>query len=382
MRGDFKADDWLSAARVFRRAASGHLLTQAGKLSRQIVPIDVGAVRTDNRRESDGYLRVAHKRDDPTIFLTDEDGQFVDLLADGTYRFQTYLTCLNNPVFVRESLALIKRVMDKGADGVVIRYFRQDQQCHAEGRHIGFVKRKEDIYSEIPWMEQFDPMALNLPTHKHVYPGKDQDYAFEKFIGKAKRLIKSYGLDKVVVLEADRKFSEKADGFFVKSLLSDMDKIGKLRSRVAKPILVATFPWECCEEQDVSFVISMSWLYGFACVLPETVGSRLAGRLSKIDRGERRSDVLPLGVASGVLYENGVAVVNPSGSEAVVRLELPKDYPCQNLIDVCTGQPAKVDSGTTITKSSVHDQAHQKRGFDLVARVPARSGKCYYAQHR
>lgn len=381
MKRQPKPTGWLDEAAVFQRTHRGELRTRHGKITRRIVPVCVSTVRTDNERGPDAYLRVAYRREHPEICLTDEDGQFVDALVDGTYRLQTYLTCLNNPRFVEEALALVKRVMHKGADGVLIRYDRQDQRCHAHRRHVGYVREKEDIYSEIPWMEQFDERVLSLPRHRHLYPDKDQDYAFERFIGKVKPLVKGYGTDKVVILEANSRFHDRADGVFVKSLLPDLDQIGKLRSGTAKPVLVSSFSWEACNKKNLSLAMSMSWLYGFAYVVPETISPDLVGRLSKINRGKRRSDVLPLGAARGTIYENGVAVVNTSKSEAIARLKLPENYPHHNLVDLYTGRPAKIDSGTTITKSSVHDKAYEKVGGDLVVRIPARSGRLYFVQN-
>jgi hypothetical protein len=117
-------------------------LTQAGKRSRKLVPIDVGAVRTDNRRESDGYLRVAHKRDDPTIFLTDEDGQFVDLLADVNNGVKVRRGNPRDPLNRERLRSLLSEVMIRNARSLV--------SIHLPARYAQtFIVRPKDPEAEI-----------------------------------------------------------------------------------------------------------------------------------------------------------------------------------------------------------------------------------------
>lgn len=187
-----------SNAPLLERMTDGRMRVSGHGPARTIVPLCASTVRMDSRPDPDQYRRLPFRREDAVCFLTDPDGQFVETLADGSFRLQTWHLCLNNALSVERLMALVAQVMGAGADGVVIRYRNPPQECRAEGRHIGFVRRYDSVASEVPWMPTYDQRVLDLETHRHIRPGCSQLAAFERFAAKAYRLVKRHGGDKAM----------------------------------------------------------------------------------------------------------------------------------------------------------------------------------------
>jgi len=363
------ATGWLRDIAMFRRTSRGELRAKRGKRTRRIVPICVSAVRTDNRTEADGYRRVRYRRTRSEICLTDSDGQFVDALVDGAYRMQTYLTCLNNPTFVAEALDLIRSVMEKGCDGVLIRFDRQPQECHAEGRHIGYVKRFHSVASEVPWLDQYDQRVRDLAKHEHLYPGQPQDYAFERFVAKAKRLARAYGSDRVVVLEGSAASAGRADALHVRARPEDIERTP---GGNGKPVIISSRPSAGGDEALSG--LSSAWLHGCAYVADEGISGRAVDRLAGFDRGRRLRGASRLGIVKYALYENAIVAVNSTDREAAVWLQAPQEHADRRFIDLATGSTMTPQEHKETRKPSPHDVTGRGRG-NLLLKMPARSGK-------
>jgi len=376
-----KPTNWLGEPRVVHRKAGGAMEARIAGKRKRIVPICLSDVRADNRSD-ECYLRVAYSNEHPEICLTDEDGQFVDALVDGTYRMKQYLTCMNHPLFVAKALALVKQVMDKGNDGVLIRWDRSGRECHAENMHVAYIKQVHSVASQIPWMEQYDQHVLNAQVHKHLYPGKDQDYAFERFMGKVNRLVKRYGRDRVIVLESDLRFQNHADALFVRPTLDHLDDLlTDIHATVDKPVIVASHPWEAQTKDNLLYALAESWLHGCTYELNGAVGRDLPARMTKLRAGRRLSGIIRLGVVKYAIYENGLAAVNGSNQPTTARLKLPEHYARRTLVDLRTARTVKIETGKAVMSPSVHDQDRISAGREMVVDIPASSGNIYYARN-
>jgi hypothetical protein len=120
----------------------------------------------------------------PEILLKDAAGKWVHIPMDGTDRVYRLLVCTNNPSYVKLSLAYIKKIMDWGADGLFIDNTNKRRDCFAD-------KLTKTVNPE------FDPYV-----HEHIYPAATHNYAFGRFLQSVRELVKSYGEDKIVLLNS------------------------------------------------------------------------------------------------------------------------------------------------------------------------------------
>jgi hypothetical protein len=119
----------------------------------------------------------------PEVLLRNQEGKWAHLPMDNSERFNRFLTCANNPVYCKLSLDYIKKLMDWGADGLFIDNVFNRQECTAA-----------KIKHTSP---EFSPYV-----HDHIYPEATHNYAFNRFLESVRKLVKSYGADKVVVLNS------------------------------------------------------------------------------------------------------------------------------------------------------------------------------------
>ena len=117
----------------------------------------------------------------PEILLKDIEGKWVHLTMDGTDRLYRYRVCANNPSYWKLSLAYVKKLMEWGADGVFIDNVEKREECYA------------------PRFTKINP-EFGPYVHEHLFPEASHNYAFDRFLQAVRSLVKSYGDDKVVVL--------------------------------------------------------------------------------------------------------------------------------------------------------------------------------------
>jgi hypothetical protein len=125
----------------------------------------------------------------PEVLLKDETGKWVHLPMGGnnginTDRVYRLLICANNPTYVKLSLAYIKKIMDWGADGIFIDNVGNRNEC--------FANRSEKTINP-----EFGPYV-----HEHIYPAATHNFAFNRFLQSVRELVKSYGEDKIVLLNS------------------------------------------------------------------------------------------------------------------------------------------------------------------------------------
>ena len=119
----------------------------------------------------------------PEILLQDSKGRWVHTPMDGSDRLHRILTCANSPSYWKLSLAYVKKMMDFGADGVFIDNVGPRQPCHAHE----FTTRNPE----------FDPYV-----HEHLFPEASHDHAWNRLLQAVRVLVKSYGDDKIVILNS------------------------------------------------------------------------------------------------------------------------------------------------------------------------------------
>ncbi len=120
----------------------------------------------------------------PEILMKDDKGRWVHTGMDGSERLHRFRTCANSPSYWKLSLAYVKKLMDWGADGVFIDNAGRRPPCFAP--NFDKVRNPE-----------FAPYV-----HEHLFPQATHDYAWGRFLDAVRSLVKSYGDDKIVVLNS------------------------------------------------------------------------------------------------------------------------------------------------------------------------------------
>jgi len=120
----------------------------------------------------------------PEILMKDAKGHWVHTGMDGSDRLHRFRTCANSPSYWKLSLAYVKKMMDWGADGVFIDNAGRRPPCFAP--NFDKVRNPE-----------FEPYV-----HEHLFPNASHDYAWGRFLEAVRALVKSYGEDKIVVLNS------------------------------------------------------------------------------------------------------------------------------------------------------------------------------------
>jgi hypothetical protein len=120
----------------------------------------------------------------PEILMKDAAGHWVHTGMDGTDRLHRFRTCANSPSYWKLSLAYVKKMMDWGADGVFIDNAGRRSPC--------FAPRFDKVRNP-----EFDPYV-----HEHLFPNASHDDAWGRFLEAVRTLVKSYGEDKIVVLNS------------------------------------------------------------------------------------------------------------------------------------------------------------------------------------
>lgn len=130
----------------------------------------------------------------PEILLKDAEGKWVHTPMDGSDRAFRFLTCANSPSYWKLSLAYIKKMMDWGADGIFIDNLELRAPCLAPR----FTIRNPE----------FPPYI-----HEHLFPDATHDYAYDRMLQAIRVLVKSYGEDKIVILNSgiDTQFQKNGD---------------------------------------------------------------------------------------------------------------------------------------------------------------------------
>ncbi len=108
--------------------------------------------------------------DHPDWYVIKPDGSIGISCFEGTENTGWKTVCPNSPGFRDHVLKLCKSIMDLGVDGLFIDNGHPDVVCEAP---------------------KFD-------RHKHIYPGKDNVYAYRKLLESVRALLKGYGEDRVM----------------------------------------------------------------------------------------------------------------------------------------------------------------------------------------
>ena len=260
----------------------------------------------------------------PEILLRDKNKNWVHLPMDGTSRLFRLVTCANSPSYWKLSLAYIKKIMDWGADGIFIDNVDRYQECFGNTIHERSLEFKSYI-------------------HEHLFPDSSQAYAFKRFLVEVRELVKSYGNDKIVVLNSfNDDFIKTADACLWESFIYSWAWKGKrprdswenIKDRVKKK------EWFTKEGHKL---IGLSYFNRKAENLKEEIfwafsSARLLDIIWWADLVNTGTEMLykmhlgkalqPLSEVDNWVYrifENGIILLNNSEKDKTITIDLPKN---------------------------------------------------------
>jgi hypothetical protein len=260
----------------------------------------------------------------PEILLKDADGKWVHLPMDGSERIFRFLTCANNPSYWKLSLAYVKKVMDWGADGIFIDNVSNRQPCFAT---------------------QFDGRNPEFPPyiHEHLFPDSTHNYAWDCLLKSIRGLVKSYGEDKIVILNSGigTRFQKNGDCCMWESFIFSWAWDGRKHTwdDVKKHALENA--WYLNEGKRITALSFLNpkrkevkddafWAFSSARMVDYIWWADLndtgAEALYQAHLGKSLGPYKELNEIVYKVFENGVIVLNNSTEDRTVELILPAEF--------------------------------------------------------
>jgi hypothetical protein len=268
----------------------------------------------------------------PEILLKDVNGKWMHIPMDGSDRAFRYLTCANNPGYWKLALDYIKKMMDWGADGVFIDNVGNRNPCFApkyDGRN-----------------PEFAPY-----THEHLFPDSTHNYAWDRLLQTIRTLVKSYGEDKIVLLNSGigTQFQKNGDCCMWESFIYSWAWKGRrhtwtdVKKRAQENAwylnagrridALSTIDNSRPEAKDDAF-----WAFSAARLVDFVWSAGLSGTGAEIlYMAHMGKGLEPLRETNGLAYrtfENGIIVLNDADEDQNVELSLPSGFQAKSIADI------------------------------------------------
>ena len=346
------------------RARSGHRKVQLidHQLVEKVAGIDAEAVRgvslLSHVPHSPDAFRLAHEQgiraipyvhfmcihtnyadqdvfyfEHPEILMKNAKGRWVHTGMDGSDRLHRFRTCANSPSYWRLSLDYVKKLMEWGADGVFIDNAGRRPPCF--GPRFNQVRNPE-----------FDPYV-----HEHLFPNASHDYAWGRFLEAVRALVKSYGEDKIVVLNSGigDPWQSAGDLCMWESFIfswawegrrqtwSDVKKRANANQwyrDAGRRIVALSFldPARHDMKNDAFWALACARLVDFIPWM--NLGHTEVEFLSRLHLGRGLGPAEEAGQVAHRFFENGLIVLNDSSEDRNVELRLPDGFAPATLLDL------------------------------------------------
>jgi len=285
----------------------------------------------------------------PEILVKDEKGHWVHTGMDGSDRLHRFRTCANSPSYWKLSLAYVKKMMDLGADGVFVDNAGRRVPCSAPRFNVR--------------NPEFDPYV-----HEHLFPNASHDYAWGRFLQAVRALVKSYGDDKIVVLNSGigDPWQSVGDCCMWESFIfswawegrrqtwSDVKARAKANEwylNAGRRIVALAFldPKRHDMKNDAFWAYACARLVDF--ILWASLDHTEVEFLNRVHMG---SGLGPCQEADQIAYrffENGLIVLNDSLEDREKELRIPNGFAGTELLDLYDGKkPVRVSDGMVKVK--------------------------------
>lgn len=274
----------------------------------------------------------------PEILLKDEKGRWVHLQMDGTDRMYRFLVCANSPSYWKLSLSYIKKLMDWGADGVFIDNVGRREPCFA------------------PEFNKLNP-EFGPYIHEHLFPKATHDYAFDRFLATIRSLVKSYGNDKIVILNSGigTEFQKDGDCCMMESFIYSWAWKGrnpkqnwtaiKKRAkendwfvRAGRRLTALSYldPSRKEVKDDAFWAFSAARLLGI--IWWSNLENTGAERLYQAHMGASLQTLQETDQVAYRAFKNGIIVLNDGTEEKTVTIKLPSQLPNKYFLDLYDGK--------------------------------------------
>jgi len=313
--------------------------------------IAVGAVG----RSDQEYTAFEH----PEIIVKDNEGRWLHTPMDGTYQFSRFLTCANSPSFWKLSLASVKKIMDMGADGIFVDnvHDRRDP-CMAPT----FNEENDEYPGFRPWQHpSLEPYRLlyngefGKYQHDHLFPNATHDYAFDRLLQAVRALVKSYGEDKIVVLNSglNTPFQKNGDMCMWESFIyswawegrghtwEDVKKFAEINKEYIKAgrRIVGLSSWLKHRnglKEDAFWAFTSARLVDM--ILRAYLDDTGAEILYSTHLGEPLQSFQESDGIVTRIFENGILVLNNTEKDKEIEITLPGDFKQDKLLDIFDGK--------------------------------------------
>jgi len=321
-----------------------------------------------------GTARVSWDARRPQILLVGKDGRFINTPMDGTWRMWRYQVCCNTKEYVEMALDMVHRQMQRGADGLFIDNSGPRSPCYGHGVGVGYDDHYRQVCAAIvDWenpelLEQMTPEELccqgvkpslpkldyieNLPVHRHIYPRESHDYAYTKLLQKIYKTVKSYGRDKVIVLNGGHQFAGYTDALMFESYIYSWTHKGpslswlelKERAENRAPgfrengirALALSYLGKTLKSvtEDALFSFAAATLFGYVWSDHGTCKDKLGDALRKLKPGKRLTSLLSCGPVDYSVFSNSLIAINGEKRKRTVALELPRSFRHEKLLNL------------------------------------------------
>jgi hypothetical protein len=271
----------------------------------------------------------------PEILLKDAEGKWAHIPMDGSDRAFRFLTCSNSPSYWKLSLSYIKKMMDMGSDGIFIDNVDNRDACMAP---------------------KFDGRNPEFPAyiHEHLFPDSSCNYAWDRMLQTIRVLVKSYGDDKIVILNSgiDTQLQKNSDCCMWESFIYSWAWDGRnqtwndVKERAHKNAwylnsgkritALSTINASRKEAKDDAF-----WAFSAARLVDFIWWAALNGSGAEIlYQAHMGKGLEPFRESNGIAYrafENGIIVLNNSSGDQNVELKLPVGFQITRVRDIYDG---------------------------------------------
>lgn len=274
----------------------------------------------------------------PEILLIDADGKWVHIPMDGSDRIFRFLTCANSPGYWKLSLAYVKKMMDWGADGIFIDNVGNRAPCFAPKFNV-----PESSSARNP---EFPPYV-----HEHLFPDTTETYAWDRMLQTIRELVKSYGEEKIVVLNSGIGTSLQKNGdccmweSFIYSWASEgrrhtwedvkkkaLDNAWFLKAGRRITALSYLNLARPQVKEDAFWAFSAARLVDF--IWWTTLNGTGAEVLYKAHMGKGLESLKESNGLAHRIFENGIIVLNDSAGDQDIELILPAGFKAKSFVDL------------------------------------------------
>jgi hypothetical protein len=268
----------------------------------------------------------------PEILLKDRDGKWVHIPMDGSDRLHRLLTCANSPSYWELSLAYVKKMMDWGADGIFIDNLELREPCLAprfDGRN-----------------PEFHPYV-----HEHLFPDATHDHAWDRMLQSIRTLVKSYGEDKVVIINSGIGVptQKNGDACMWESFIYSWAWEGRRHTWDEVKRRAQENEWYLEAGRKITALSSINpsrkeskddafWAFTAARLVDFIWWASLNGTgAESLHQAHMGRGLEPFRETNGLAYrafENGIIVLNDSMEDQNAELPLPSGFQARSLLDL------------------------------------------------